>query len=272
LPAGVVSIKIKYFLHLLVIFFLTVLTQVGGILWLFYLIGLRRWRPIWKRWQKLSGFVAAYLFVVLIVVPQLAPLFGRVALPMGGAVAPRTVFTVLANRHYLCTRGAENLAKAAANFQKKYPNLQVLYLDACFPFWDGFPLLPHLSHDDGRKLDLAFVYTRDGTLTNAKPARSGYGAYVEPTAGKSDQNATCKARGYWQYDFPKYLTFGVNKQLEFAPRATADLIRALLALPITDKILLEPHLRQRMRLPRAKVRFQGCNSVRHDDHIHWQFR
>ena len=36
-----------------------------------------------------------------------------------------------------------------------------LALDGGFPFLDGFPLLPRLSHDDGRKLDLAFLLAAD---------------------------------------------------------------------------------------------------------------
>jgi hypothetical protein len=36
------------------------------------------------------------------------------------------------------------------------------------------------------------------------------------------------------------------------------------------KILLEPHLRDRLGLTSSKIRFQGCNAARHDDHLHLQ--
>lgn len=42
--------------------------------------------------------------------------------------------------------------------QQTEPQIRISYLDANFPFKDGFPLLPHLSHDDGRKVDIAFMY------------------------------------------------------------------------------------------------------------------
>jgi hypothetical protein len=39
-----------------------------------------------------------------------------------------------------------------------------------------------------------------------------------------------------------------------------------------DRILLEPYLRARWRLPRQMVRFQGCRAARHDDHVHVQLK
>jgi hypothetical protein len=39
-----------------------------------------------------------------------------------------------------------------------------------------------------------------------------------------------------------------------------------------EKVFLEPHLQQSLRVNYAKVRFQGCRAARHDDHIHFQLR
>ena len=33
-------------------------------------------------------------------------------------------------------------------------NIEIHYLDANFPFINKFPLLPHLSHNDGKKIDI----------------------------------------------------------------------------------------------------------------------
>ena len=57
---------------------------------------------------------------------------------------------------------------------------------------------------------------------------------------------------------------------------TADLARTrfLLAHLARDrrvsKIFVEPHLKARMGLDAAKIRFQGCRAARRDDHIHVQ--
>ncbi len=34
----------------------------------------------------------------------------------------------------------------------------------------------------------------------------------------------------------------------------------------------KPHLKTRLKLSSAKIRFHGCQAVRHDDHIHVQLR
>jgi hypothetical protein len=38
------------------------------------------------------------------------------------------------------------------------------------------------------------------------------------------------------------------------------------------KIFIEPHLKTRLKLTSDKIRFHGCQAVRHDDHIHVQLR
>ena len=45
---------------------------------------------------------------------------------------------------------------AADRLADEYPGTVTLALDGGFPF-AGLPLLRHLSHDDGEKLDLAFA-------------------------------------------------------------------------------------------------------------------
>jgi len=150
----------------------------------------------------------------------------------------------------------------------------MIYLDANFPFIDKFPLLPHLSHNDGRKVDVSLIYEEpNGQLTNKKPSISGYGVYENPTAKEYDQNAVCKQRGNWQYDFPKYLTLGtINKDIEFSEKGTRELAILILRQNSTGKLFIEPHLKKRLNLTSGKVRFHGCQAVRHDDHIHFQLK
>lgn len=61
---------------------------------------------------------------------------------------------------------------------KNHKGIQVVYLDTNFPFINKFPLLPHLSHSDGKKIDVSLIYKDEkGKLTNKKPSVSGYGVY-----------------------------------------------------------------------------------------------
>jgi len=146
-----------------------------------------------------------------------------------------------------------------------------MYLDANFPFINKFPLLPHLSHSDGKKIDLSFLYSDTGKISNKKPAVSGYGIFEKPKKNEYNQITICKRKGYWQYDFPKYLTFGsFNTDLKFSSKATKHLLKIILKEPTTQKVFIEPHLKSRLNLKNSKIRFHGCKAVRHDDHIHLQ--
>ena len=39
-----------------------------------------------------------------------------------------------------------------------------------------------------------------------------------------------------------------------------------------EKVFIEPHLKTRLNLTSNKIRFHGCQAVRHDDHIHLQVK
>ena len=119
--------------------------------------------------------------------------------------------TVLMNRNYVCPKLNDLLAqteKALIN-----STVQIHYLDANFPFINNFPLLPHLSHNDGKKIDISLVYeTKENIISNEQKSVSGYGVFVNPRSKEYNQVNRCISNGYFQYDFPKYLTFGeINK-------------------------------------------------------------
>ena len=168
----------KILLHTLAVLLLTVLTQVGGILWLLYLAIARSMRFFFigkkpaespfvqSKSGRLAlhflGFVALYLLATLLIVPIPAKFGGRIPLPMTATkdfpVKANNHLFCLANRHYVTPKMYATLQDIATDLKSPHPNFQIVYLDANFPFFDGFPLLPHLSHDDGRKLDIAFIY------------------------------------------------------------------------------------------------------------------
>ena len=159
------------------------------------------------------------------------------------------------------------------SISRKHPGLKLTILDANFPFKDGFPLLPHLSHNDGKKSDISLMYkTKEGVLTNEKPSNSGYGVFENPLKNEINQTTICKNNGAWQYDYPKYLTLGKNLDLEFSENATKDLIQSILENNEIQKIFLEPHLKNRLNINSEKMRFHGCRAVRHDDHLHLQIQ
>jgi len=187
-----------------------------------------------------------------------------------GNLIPHMILTPMLNRHYVSPALRNGLIEVADELNHKDQTVKVSYLDANFPFMDGFPLLPHLSHDDGRKIDLSFYYKNDEKPVLDKPSFSGYGTFVQPKAGESNQTQICKSSGYRQYDFTKYLTLGSRAGLVFDENGTRLLISTILRKMNVQKILIEPHLKNRMNLSSDKIRFHGCHAVRHDDHIHLQ--
>lgn len=227
-----------------------------------------------KRIKRLFTFSIIYLFATFIIVPNLAELFGREKVKETEIIKANTFFTKLLNRNYVKPELNRTLEKISIDFEKKHNGINLVYLDANFPFIDKFPLLPHLSHNDGKKIDLSLVYQlENGEISNKKPSISGYGVYENPKENERKQFEICREKGYWQYDFPKYLTFGkINKEIKFSEKATRDLINSILKQSEIGKIFIEPHLKNRMNLTSDKIRFQGCRAVRHDDHIHIQLK
>ena len=270
-----------WLLHLLAFGLLTVLTQVGGLVYLLYLpLGgaLRRRVSGWKGWWLgAGGFVLLLMVVSLWVVPPLARRAGRVPLPLSPTaempLAPGRWFTILANRRYVRPKLLGVIRAAAQKTAERYPGTELRYLDANFPFLTGFPLLPHRSHDDGEKLDLSFLYVdAQGGRRNASPGFLGYGFVEAPAAGERDQPAICGGQGYRQYSLLKYLA-RERSDLRFDAAANAWLVGVLTADPRVGKLFVEPHLKARQgHGENPKVRYHGCAAVRHDDHIHVQLQ
>jgi hypothetical protein len=109
-----------------------------------------------------SDFFALYI-AFSVASLWVAPLGGRVAISCASdsPLEVQSWFYCITNRTYVQPELADVLEDAAAAVEAAYPGTETLMLDGSLPFVDGFPLLPHLSHDDGRKADLAFYY-RDG--------------------------------------------------------------------------------------------------------------
>ncbi|MCH8330216.1 MAG: hypothetical protein IH946_02370 [Bacteroidetes bacterium] len=266
---------LKIFLVGILVLILTIVTQTGGMILLitfplFFYIN-RIVPPGFLRFiLKPISFSMVYLFFTFLIIPSLAESFGRTPLPISSSgIQPLNMLTVILNRHYVKPDLHKALTKVSGDMNKEDPDLVVAYLDAGFPFIDGFPLLPHLTHDDGRKVDLALFYLNPKTgeyMKGDAPTFLGYGSSIPPSSDEIDMPRECERRGYWQYSILAQYFGTPNALLD--NHKTYELITRLSAESETNKIFIEPHLRERLQLKGEKIRYHGCHAVRHDDHIH----
>ncbi|PCJ96117.1 MAG: hypothetical protein COA50_07925 [Flavobacteriaceae bacterium] len=263
----------KIILHLIIFILLTVITQVGGIVYLLSILLIKKGVKK-KKLKRIGVFTGLYLLTSFLIIPFVAPIFGREKIKETKFLKAHSFFYKLANRNYVRPELNGTLGEIAAAFEKQNSGIKMSYLDANFPFMDKFPLLPHLSHNDGKKIDVSLIYENpNGQLTNKKRSISGYGVFEAPTPKEHNQIDICKSRGNWQYDFPKYLTLGnINKEIEFSRKGTRQLVQLILEQKNVGKLFIEPHLKTRLNLRNGKVRYHGCQAVRHDDHIHFQLK
>jgi hypothetical protein len=266
-------IKFLYLLlHLLMVVLLTVTTQVGGLCYVAVLV-LRSVLHL-KKMTSLLAFLLIYGGFSWLIVPILSPVFGRVPLPVAGTLRPLNIMTCALNRHYVTPQLKRQLAEVARKMNDGFPGTDVNYLDANFPFFIGFPLFPHLSHDDGKKVDLAFFYTEkaSGERSAGNPSFIGYGAFDAPLGDEVNYPEKCSSQGFAMYNMLDFMRIFIDDdKYEVDVERTTYLIRMLAKDPATSKIFIEPHLKTRWNLKQyKKIRFQGCHSVRHDDHIHSQ--
>jgi hypothetical protein len=258
-------------IHLLFFILLTILTQIGGIIYLISLLLVSRKKTSYSL-RRVFIFIVLYMFATFLMVPNIAPFFGRLKIEDNYSLKSHNLLTKICNRNYVTPKLYAVLTDVSLKLEKEIPNTKLIYLDANFPFFDGFPLLPHLSHHDGNKIDISFIYEDyNKEITNLKPSISGYGIFEEPLKGELNQTKICKENNFWQYDVTKYVSFGSSsKSLKFSEISTKKLIQLLLKNNKVSKIFIEPHLKTRLKLKDPKIRFHGCGAVRHDDHIHFQ--
>ena len=172
------------------------------------------------------------------------------------------------NRTYVSPEMHEVVNDLAAHMHEKFKSdtralegTQTVVLDGSFPFFNGFPLLPHLSHDDGEKLDLALYWTdAEGRYLKGKSKSPiGYWGYVE---GPSDCPKTWKDL---RWDMPWLQTVLPDRHLDEARTRAA--LEWLAQDARVSKVLVEAHIAKRLGVTHPKIRFQGCRAARHDDHI-----
>jgi hypothetical protein len=89
-----------------------------------------------------------YLLSIFIIIPELALFGGRVNLPCFRKeqipLQPANIGYCLLARNYVNPELRSVVERIAAHMSKTHPETRLTYLDANFPFLNGFPLLPHL--------------------------------------------------------------------------------------------------------------------------------
>jgi len=267
---------------LLLLVVLTLLTQVGGIaLALCWLVGrlLPPSSPLQRLGINAGLFAGFYVVLSLFVVPPLAALGGRVPLPCTSEpdrpfAAAHPAFCWL-NRHYVDPRLNALLTNLSRDVAQQFPGTVTLFLDANLPFINGFPLLPHLSHGDGRKLDLAYSYRgpEGGYLPAQTRSPIGYWAFQQPAAGEIP--SPCRAGAWLTTRWDMQFLQGLFPQRTLEPERTRAALRWLTTEGQNagiERIFIEPYLAARLGVSSPLLGFQGCRAARHDDHIHIQIK
>ena len=260
---------------------LTLLTQVGGVIFILaVLVGHWLIPRTLQGWRHAAVVTVIFAFLYqglsVTVVPALAAIGGRVPLPCyadaGRPFAAGSRLYCILNRNYVDARLVTLVTGLSQSLDRAHPGTITLYLDGNFPFVDGFPLLPHLSHNDGRKLDLAYYYAApDKTYLPGRMRSSiGYWAFEQPGAG---DKPSCTGRSLlslrWDFGFLQPLY--PDRPLE--PKRTATALRWLADEGPKfgiERIFIEPYLAARLGVSSPLFGFQGCRAARHDDHIHIQ--
>lgn len=246
---------IRIIAYFFIFVFLTLVSQLGGLALLIALCFKHRARV----------FVAAYI-VVSVAALWVAPLFGRVPLPCidGDALQMQSKLFCALNRQYVSPELKDVLTEHSAHMEREFSGTKTRVLDANFPFVAGFPLLPHLSHNDGRKVDLAYYYEgNQGYLPGVARSPIGYFAFEQGPTVCPDNAITLRWDLAWlQHLWPDYPPESLR--MKAALQWLGDNERV-------GKVFIEPHLQRRFNTQSPKIRFQGCRAARHDDHIHVQF-
>jgi hypothetical protein len=271
--------SLHIFRFLIIVVLLTVLTQIGGLIYLLLKplgLYLKQKKNNWKGFAlRMTMYFGIYLLVSVTLIPRLARQYNRVPLPCFSSetapIKPARYFFWIANRHYVRTELYDLIIDVSNNINTKYPNIEIQYLDANFPLFKYFPLLPHKSHNDGRRLDICFLYkNKNGEKVNVAPGVLGYGHCEQPRKGEVDYPERCRKKGYRLYSMLYHLTknFRMDAYL-FDKEANRVLLKEITKQKKVRKVFIEPHLKTRLKLgPEDKIRFHGCGAVRHDDHIH----
>ncbi|MDZ4776299.1 MAG: hypothetical protein SGJ23_05880 [Alphaproteobacteria bacterium] len=170
------------------------------------------------------------------------------------------------DRNWVTPRAHAVMRDVGAKVAAEHPGAVVHYMEASWPSAVR-PMPPHLSHGDGRQIDVALFYESiAGTPQPRPPTPSGYYAFEPMREGDVDPCAGAKRPGNNKSPPP-------DRSWRLDEQRTRTLIQALLADKRVRRLLLEPHLKARLGFANeARIRFPGCNTLRHDGHVYVDVR
>ena len=112
-------------------------------------------------------------------------------------MGPAHPFYCSRNRVYVTPDARAAMVEAAREMARRFPGTRLIFMDASGP--DGIvPFEPHLSHGDGRQVDVSLFYTAlDGRPIQGSPPgsrRNGYGNYEHPAPATPNRVAALTVR------------------------------------------------------------------------------
>lgn len=272
-------------LYLLIVVVLTALTQVGGAILIFSTLIVWSVFPLGRLGRVRATiahtltFIPLYCAICLLLIPPVAKVNGRVALQcypsVRHAYGALTPLTCLLNRHYAVPGVEAALQRMAKAVSEAQPGTVIAYLDAGFPFLDGFPMLPHMGHRAGRDIDLAYFYVGPTGRYLPREARSpvGYFGFEQPAPGAARPCAGEAAFPTRRWDLDWLQPLLAPYRLDEV--RTAEMLTWLVfegPAHGVSGLIIEPHMSERLGVHSQLIRFQGCEAARHDDHVHVDFR
>lgn len=133
---------LKITFKIIVFVLLTVLTQIGGVIYLLSLLVSQKWKKNFKV-KKALVFIGLYSFSTFLLVPLVAPFFGREKVKHSAKIKPTNYMTVLLNRNYV--RPVLNELLKQTEKELSGTVIEIHYLDANFPFINKFPIASSLK-------------------------------------------------------------------------------------------------------------------------------
>lgn len=191
---------------------------------------------------------------------------GLVPLPCAeaGPLRPVNPMYCRTQRNFVTPPVRAALLAAARAFAADHPGRVVRYMEASWPSGKR-PMPPHLSHGNGKQIDIVLFYEDRQGRPIKSPTSNGYYAF-EPPRTEAERVCPGSRAPHDGKDPP------ASRPWRLDETATADFMRVLLRDSRVRRIFIEPHLKTRLGFgAAAKVRFAGCQAARHDDHIHVDF-
>lgn len=248
--------KLLLFLfHSFLLVFLTVITCTGGLAHLAWLLGRAK---VKKGWRRTLAWPILYVCVWFLT-GFTVELTGRTRLPINEQIKPASWFYVMTNRTFVLDHVNEDVKQMTEWLEQE--GIEMYYLDSAFPY--DVPLVPHWSHQSGACVDFAFVYEKG-------PRGLVYGDFEEAKEGEENRPELCLERNPL-YSATQFLCpFTSHNSVDVIQ--TRKMILKVLNNPKVNKCFLEAHLVSRWKLNHRRMRFHGCHAVRHDDHLHVEWK